>query len=372
MTDWMQAQRADHSPHPESVTDARGALSARVVSRRPLRSAATAEIGILLLDSDAPTSDALARMLRQLGYAVTPACSDAEAAAWLPRRTFDVVLCKLGVGMESRVDLVNEIGDQYSETALMLTVEPLALDMARELAHERGIDVIVMPFTQGELAMAVQRALTRRTLQQRHAHRYKMAMEQSHESVLDALLSTLNTRDTEPAGHAERVTAYTMELADRLALPASQVYHIERGALLHDIGNVGISDRILRKPGRLTPEELTEIRKHPVIGHQMCVAIEQLAPASQIVRHHHERWDGAGYPDGLAGSAIPMGARMFAVADTLDAMTTDRPYRAAVPIAAARAEILRNSGSQFDPAVVRAFEAVPDARWHFIRTHAAR
>jgi HD-GYP domain-containing protein (c-di-GMP phosphodiesterase class II) len=163
-----------------------------------------------------------------------------------------------------------------------------------------------------------------------------------------------------------------MELADRMAIPPGQLYHIERGALLHDIGKIGISDRILQKSGKLTAEEWAEVRKHPVIGYQMCADIEMLEPAAQIIRHHHERWDGMGYPDRLKAEAIPMGARIFAVADALDGITSDRPYRAARPLSVAREEIAGHSGKQFDPDVVRVFLAIPESRWMFIRAHAAR
>jgi putative nucleotidyltransferase with HDIG domain len=195
-----------------------------------------------------------------------------------------------------------------------------------------------------------------------------MALQTSNESVLDALLSALNTRDTETQGHSERVTAYTMEMADLMGLSSEQIYHIERGALLHDIGKIGIPDRILLKPGRLTPAEWIEMRKHPVIGYQMCAKIEMLKQAAQIVLHHHEAWDGTGYPDGLTGEAIPLGARIFAIADTLDAITSDRPYRAAMPFRVAREEIIKYSGRQFDPEIVQVFLSVPESRWQHIRS----
>ncbi len=194
------------------------------------------------------------------------------------------------------------------------------------------------------------------------------ATNHTAETMLDALLSALNTRDTETEGHLERVTAYTIELADLLNLREAELYPIERGALLHDIGKIGVPDSILRKPGKLTPEEWVEIRQHPLIGYEMCAKIDLLKTAATIVLHHHEAWDGSGYPYGLKGEAIPLGARIFAVADTLDAMTSDRPYRPALPFDAARTEIEKFSGRQFDPEIVKVFLSIPEPRWQRVLT----
>jgi putative nucleotidyltransferase with HDIG domain len=191
--------------------------------------------------------------------------------------------------------------------------------------------------------------------------------QNSYETVLSALLSALDTRDTEAEGHSERVTGYTMVLAEQMGVTDEEMFHMERGALLHDIGKVAVPDRILHKAGPLTEAVWEEMRKHPVIGHRMCARIAFLEGASRIVLHHHERWDGAGYPDRLAGEAIPLGARVFAVVDAFDAMTTDRPYRAASTYDAAVAELRAHAGTQFDPRVVGAFLEVPEREWTIVR-----
>jgi putative nucleotidyltransferase with HDIG domain len=193
-------------------------------------------------------------------------------------------------------------------------------------------------------------------------------VQNSYETVLSALLSALDTRDTEAEGHSERITGYTMVLASELGVTEEEMFHMERGALLHDIGKVAIPDRILHKAGPLTESEWEEIRKHPVIGHRMCSRIAFLEGASKIVLHHHERWDGKGYPHGLAGEEIPLGARVFAVVDAFDAMTTNRPYRAAAGYAAALDELRTHAGTQFDPTVVEAFLRVPEAEWTAVRS----
>jgi HD-GYP domain-containing protein (c-di-GMP phosphodiesterase class II) len=158
-----------------------------------------------------------------------------------------------------------------------------------------------------------------------------------------------------------------MAMANRLKLAPDELQAIELGALLHDIGKIGVPDSILYKPGPLTPEEWEIMKQHPVIGYRMCMKIDALRPAAPIVLHHHERWDGQGYPYGLAGEAIPLGARIFAIADTLDAMTSDRPYRKALSFAQAREEIIRCAGQQFDPEMVKLFLEIPEEELRMIR-----
>jgi putative nucleotidyltransferase with HDIG domain len=184
-------------------------------------------------------------------------------------------------------------------------------------------------------------------------------LSDSYEATLQALSRALDTRDEETEEHSQRVRRYTELIARRLHVPAADLAHVSRGALLHDIGKIGIPDAILLKPQKLSPQEHALMRKHPAIGYAMIAHIPFLAQAAQIVLHHHEAYDGTGYPSGLAGERIPLGARIFAVADTFDAMTSDRPYRKALPPEQALAEIRRCAGSQFDPRVVDALLAIP-------------
>ena len=182
--------------------------------------------------------------------------------------------------------------------------------------------------------------------------------ERTYDATLEALASALDVRDSETGGHSDRVLQY-MELVIReLSVSPSDLAFLRRGALLHDIGKIGVPDNILRKPAPLSDAEWQVMKRHPEFGARIVARIPFLQEVTQIVRHHHERWDGKGYPDGLAGDAIPIGARIFAVADSFDAMTSDRPYRRAMPIVEACAEIVRCRGTQFDPAVVDAFARI--------------
>ncbi len=174
-------------------------------------------------------------------------------------------------------------------------------------------------------------------------------LEAHYTTTIEALLSALEARDPNTQAHTSRIRDLALALAISMRLPAEMRMAVRLGAILHDVGKIGISDTILLKAGPLTDEEWVIMREHPVIGERMLSGIEFLAPALPIVRHHHERWDGGGYPDGLAGDAIPLGARIVAVCDTFDAMTSDRPYRRAQSAEAACAEVLACAGRQFDP-----------------------
>ncbi|HET7769474.1 MAG TPA: HD-GYP domain-containing protein [Chloroflexota bacterium] len=189
----------------------------------------------------------------------------------------------------------------------------------------------------------------------------------AHGQSLSALAAALETRDHETEGHSVRVTRYSHALGEALGLSDEDLSALQRGALLHDIGKIGVPDAILRKPGPLLSHEWDQMRQHPDIGSGMVGKIAFLAAALPIVRHHHERYDGTGYPARLAGGHIPLEARIFAIADTFDAMTSDRPYRAALSIEAARDEIKRCAGTQFDPIIVAAFLSLPIEQLREIR-----
>jgi len=202
---------------------------------------------------------------------------------------------------------------------------------------------------------------------EREAERRERDLRCSYEATVRALAGAVEARDAYTGKHAERVAAYGLEIGRAHGLDTDDEAQVEFGFLLHDIGKVAISDAILHKPGRLTASEREQMRRHPVIGEQIVGGIDFLGDARQVVRSHHERWDGAGYPDRLAGEEIPLPARVFAVADTLDALTSDRPYRAAASFAHAREVIAAGAGTQFDPDVARTFAEIPDERLDAIR-----
>ncbi len=186
--------------------------------------------------------------------------------------------------------------------------------------------------------------------------------ERTYDATLTALTSALDFRDNETSGHSDRVVAYMELLLEQMNIRSAELATLRRGALLHDVGKIGVPDNVLRKPTALSEKEWAVMKRHPEFGAQIISGIPFLEDVARIVRHHHERWDGMGYPNGLKGDHIPLGARIFAVGDSFDAMTSDRPYRRGLLIDAAREEIRRCGGSQFDPAVVTAFLSIPVAR----------
>jgi putative nucleotidyltransferase with HDIG domain len=187
-------------------------------------------------------------------------------------------------------------------------------------------------------------------------------LQRSYMATVRALSNAVEARDAYTGKHAERVTEYGLEIAASYGLALTESPELEFGFLLHDIGKVAIPDAILYKPDKLTDKERALMEQHPVIGAQIVRGIEFLGEAARVVRSHHERWDGRGYPDGLAGEEIPVAARVFTVADVLDALTTDRPYRPAIPLSAARRMIVEEGGTHFDPAVIEAFGAIEDLK----------
>jgi HD-GYP domain-containing protein (c-di-GMP phosphodiesterase class II) len=192
-------------------------------------------------------------------------------------------------------------------------------------------------------------------------------LRRSYIATVRALSNAVEARDAYTGKHAERVAAYGMELAGPAGLDVADTPQIEFGFLLHDVGKVAVPDAILFKSSSLTEEEYALVRRHPIIGSEILRDVDFLGEGKLVVRHHHEHWDGSGYPDGLTGDAIPLAARVFAVADALDALTTDRPYRPASSFARARDVVLDGAGTQFDPDVVEAYKQIPDETFERLR-----
>jgi ribonuclease P protein subunit RPR2 len=235
-----------------------------------------------------------------------------------------------------------------TESELIQEVAQLRTELARRerdaAEHERQLERYAADLRE---TFKQERALTQQ-------------LTRSYMATVRALSNAVEARDAYTGKHAERVAAYGLEIARALGLPGPETPELEFGFLLHDVGKLAIPDAILYKPGQLTEEERALMARHPVIGAEIVGEIEFLAEAARVVRSHHERWDGSGYPDGLAGEEIPLAARIFAVADVLDALTTDRPYRPAIPLHQAREMITSEAGTHFDPQVITAFNAIDE------------
>ncbi len=243
-----------------------------------------------------------------------------------------------------------------TEQQLRSRIEELEAELARRSAED----------VEKEQQLQRYAADLRETFKQERSRSEEL--HRSYMLTVRALASAVEARDAYTGRHAERVAAYGLAIGAVYGMPISDEPQIEFGFLLHDVGKVAVPDAILFKPGPLTAAERLVMQQHPVTGSEIVREIDFLGAARDVIRSHHERWDGSGYPDGLAGQAIPVSARIFAVADTFDALTTDRPYRHASTIAAAREMVEESSGSHFDPDVIVAFRGLSDDAIEQIRT----
>jgi putative nucleotidyltransferase with HDIG domain len=328
----------------------------------------TTPIRLLLADNDRATSAAYMTALTTAGYHVVRASSTGEAARLLGSEVFDVVVAEVGSVNVDGFELLRQVQAIQVDMPVVLTCSLADVGLARKALRLGAGDFVPKPIDGETLTVVVERNLTRQAMDRRRALRHRTQLEDTYETVLDALLCALDFRSGHTEEHTESVTACSVELARKLGVTNGEMYDLERGALLHDIGKIGVPDDVLHKPGPLTDAEWEEMRKHPEIGYRMCSRIGFLKSAAEIVLRHHEHWNGAGYPDGLAGKRIPLGARILAVVDAFHAITSDRPYRSAQPAEYAVSELRRCSGTQFDPDVVDAFLKVPLKRWMEIRS----
>jgi putative nucleotidyltransferase with HDIG domain len=277
----------------------------------------------------------------------------------------------LKLGADNGLEVVDYLHSKDSYLAQIVITGHASLDNAVDSLRHGVYDFVQKPFSPGHLLALVARALTFKQLRQDNARsqlhledmvREKSAalsgalveVKQSYEFTLEALAAMLDAREHATAQHSQRARKITLLLARESGLPPGELEDIGRGALLHDIGKTGIPDEILLNEKRLTPEQRQIIQRHPEIGYNIISATPFLAKAADIVLCHHERFDGTGYPRGLRGTAIPLGARIFSVVDSYDAMRSNRPYHHGCPPAAALAEIQQHAGTQFDPDVVAA------------------
>jgi putative nucleotidyltransferase with HDIG domain len=271
--------------------------------------------------------------------------------------------------LEAWVPVRDDAGRIAGVAAVWRDMRPVDAEIQRmQLATSAIIAVAAV------LLWAILRGVYVRSSQEirRRSHELAAALvetERSYDATLSALSNALDVRDSETEGHARRVVQYLELVADELGSPLAERTALLRGALLHDVGKIGVPDDILRKAGPLSATEWSTMRRHPSYGARIVAGIPFLEAVAVIIKHHHERWDGAGYPDGLRGEEIPFGARMFAVADAFDAMTADRPYRRALDAPSARLAILNGSGTQFDPRVVDAFMRIPLERLLRVAPH---
>jgi putative nucleotidyltransferase with HDIG domain len=340
---------------------------------------------ILVVDDEPAVLDLVVSLLGRSGYDVS-AAADAEHALLHLQDDLgcELVLSDVMMPGGDGLGLLDVICRDYPGVPVVMLTAVHDVRVAASAFRRGAVDYLVKPFERNQLLAVVAHALEHgRLLKQNAAYRQNLEeiisartsrlratmqdLERSYDFTLEAMGDALDLRDAETEGHSRRVTAYTIALAREIGLDAENLRTIARGAFLHDIGKIATPDRILLKPGKLDAGEIAIMRQHCALGYQLVRKIPFLRDASEIVYAHQETFDGTGYPRGLRGEEIPLGARIFAIADTLDAMTSDRPYRKGLSFAEALAEILRCSGSQFDPSIVKVFLSMPEGLWSDLR-----
>jgi putative nucleotidyltransferase with HDIG domain len=340
---------------------------------------------ILVVDDEETIREIVSSMLAGAHFQTRQAASGIEALAILESgEDFDLVLSDLMMAEMDGIALLERAKERYPDMPIVMVTAVHDIQVALQALRNGAYDYLLKPFEREQLLATVRRALENRRLKRENdayrtnlealvaarTQQWKTALsdlEKSYDTTLEALGDALDLKDTETFGHTRRVTAFTIAIAHRMGLPKEEIRVIARGAFLHDIGKMAIPDKILNKPGKLTDDEMAIMREHAYLGYKMLSKITFLAEAAKIVYAHQERYDGTGYPRGLKGDEIPLGARMFSIADTLDAMTMDRVYRPAQSFGAAREEIKRWSGKQFDPRIVTVFLETPDGFWEGLR-----
>jgi putative two-component system response regulator len=297
---------------------------------------------ILVVDDEPSVMQLCVTILAGEGYRVTTASRGEEALDKIFAAPPDLVLLDVMMPGMNGLEVCRHLKADARTQLVPVIIVTALLDSKDKIAGlEAGADdFLTKPFDHVELL-----ARTRNLLRIKH-----LTDQLEHtESVIFALATTVEAKDSYTEGHLQRMASLTERLARAAGLDARQVTYVRYGGILHDVGKIGVSEAILCKPGTLNPEEWVEMREHSVIGARIVQPMRFADAVAPIVRGHHERWDGGGYPDGLQGEEIPIGARIVALVDAYDAMSTDRPYRAALPPAVIRAELEQGAGRQFDP-----------------------
>ena len=321
---------------------------------------------LLVVDDEPAVVSMVTNALTAAGYECLTARSAGQALITLtnPAYVFDLLISDVLMSGMSGIDLMKHAHQIHSSLGVILMSGTAEIEIAVEAHRAGAADYLIKPFNNDDLINAVSRTITR-------AHRANHAQPNSEDwnIVARTFAVALNARDKETEGHAERVVAFSVRLGQELGMSGDDLISLELGAQLHDIGKIAVPDNVLKKPAPLTDDEWTKMRVHPVIGEEMVRALEDRLPkgAALIVGQHHEQWDGQGYPRGLKGDEICLGARIFKVVDTFDAITSDRPYRRGRPYPAALDELLKFSGIQFDPAIVEAFAKIDPSEWERLR-----
>ena len=346
-------------------------------------------IRVLAVDDELVAAKLLSLILAPPAFRCTTACTAEDALVALQRESFDAVISDLQMPGLSGMELLKEVRHKHPYMAFLVTTGVDDVDVGVKAMRSGADDYLVKPLRESAVVASLENALHKRRLEQEvESYRHHLEelvaartdqlqaafkqIEQSYEDTLQSLGAAIDLRDNETAGHSRRVCRYSLEIARAMGWQEKELGSLTRGAYLHDIGKLGVPDGILLKPGALTPEERKIMQRHAQIGFDLVKDIPFLADATDVILMHHERYDGSGYPQRLKGEAIPLSARIFAIADTLDAITSERPYQRAGSFESAREIIRRLSGTAFDPQVVNVFLSIREDLWPAIAKNQSR
>ncbi|ACH39417.1 response receiver-modulated cyclic diguanylate phosphodiesterase [Citrifermentans bemidjiense Bem] len=335
---------------------------------------------ILIADDEDMIRELINITLSKEGFTCFQAASAEEGLEIINKHKLDLALLDIMMPGRSGIDLLKDIKEATPDTTVLMITAMNDMDTALSCIHYGAEDYITKPFNLDRVLLTVKNTLEKRRLVLENKE-YQANLEQkvreqtevirtvmgeinlAYEHTLVALIRALDAREKEVGSHSERVMSYARLLAKAAGISEDELIIIGKGALLHDIGKIGVSDNILLKPAKLDDSEWEIMRQHPSIGFDILSGIRYFAGAAELVLHHHERWDGNGYPGNLEGENIPISARIFALVDTLDAMTSDRPYRKALTFEAVLDEVTRCRSKQFDPELVDLFLSIPKDEW---------
>lgn len=327
---------------------------------------------ILIVDDEPFIRDIVSRKLTAEGYSCAQAGNAEQALSTLTQASFECILSDINMPGLDGVELLRQVRVTDQDVAVIMMTGAPDIDVALEAMRLGAHNHLAKPLNLDELVIEVQRAIEKRRLvvENREYQRNLESMveertKQLHEaneelrrllvSSIKSLAHALEAKDPYTRGHSDRVAETAVMIAEHLALSNEELESVRLAGVLHDIGKIGIRENVLNKPGKLSSEEWILIKEHPVVAERILGPIHELKDIIGIVRHHHERYDGSGYPDGLRGADIPLGARILGVADAFDALTSRRSYREALSSQKAISVLEEESGTQFDPVIVRAF-----------------
>jgi len=307
----------------------------------------------LVVDDHVTIARVVGSLLTLRGFKVQTASDPLEVLSLVRSQSFDLTVLDVNMPGMNGLDLLHHLRQRDPSCTYVMITADGSLDTVIKALRLGAQGFIIKPFTHDEFLESIDLAIEKTNLirQNISLRMYAPLLE----GATSALLTALEARDVETQSHSSRVSSYAEAVAAGLELPYNDVMTVKIGALFHDIGKIGIPDRILRKPSRLTPEERLEIQKHPIIGERIIRSIEGMDAIAEIVRAHHENYNGTGYPDRLAGKNIPLGARITTVTDCFEAMVSPRVYSRGRSIDESISELKRCSGTQFDPQVVEIF-----------------